>query len=141
MAPGILIVVSGLPASGKSTVARILAHDLQLPVVDKDTILKALFDSLGCPTPADRTRLSRASDEVLFALAAELLLAILVNWWHHDSRRSPTEVEQGMQHLRETFRGPLDLGGLLLRVATNEPVDRVDLVARIRRAVEVFGAY
>ena len=42
-----LVVVSGLPASGKSTVARTLAGALGLPLLDKDVFLEALFASDG----------------------------------------------------------------------------------------------
>ena len=41
------IVVSGLPGSGKTTVARTLASLLDLPVFDKDEILEQLFDTKG----------------------------------------------------------------------------------------------
>jgi len=52
------IVVSGLPASGKSTLARQLAPAFGLPLYDKDDILAALFDMMG-PVDADlRQRLS-----------------------------------------------------------------------------------
>ena len=81
----LLIVVSGLAASGKSTVGRELSRGLSLPLLDKDEILEALFDSLGCDDRGQRHRLSRASDEVLFRLAAASSASVLVNWWNHDS--------------------------------------------------------
>lgn len=79
-----LIVISGLPGAGKSTVARALADALQVPLVDKDVVLEALFDSLGVGDGDWRTRLSRAADEVVFAMARDLPCAILDSWWHHD---------------------------------------------------------
>lgn len=79
-----LIVISGLPGAGKSTVARALAEALQAPLIDKDVVLEALFDSLGVGDGGWRTRLSRAADEVMFAMARGLPCAILDNWWHHD---------------------------------------------------------
>lgn len=82
MVARLLIVVSGLPASGKSTLGRALAGRLGVPVLEKDEILEGLFDSLGCAGPDDRRRLSRASDEVLFRLASDARLAVLVSWWH-----------------------------------------------------------
>lgn len=85
MGARLLVVVSGLPASGKTTLGRGLADRLALPLLDKDAILEALFDSLGCTGPDDRSRLSRASDEVLFGLAGSTRDAVLVSWWHPDA--------------------------------------------------------
>ncbi|MCX5157851.1 ATP-binding protein [Streptomyces sp. NBC_00264] len=79
------VVVSGLPGSGKSTLARSLARRLGLPVIDKDVILESLYDSLGVGDHAWRSRLSRASDDIMFALAADAGRAVLDNWWHHDT--------------------------------------------------------
>jgi predicted kinase len=79
------VVVSGLPGSGKSTLARSLARRLSLPVIDKDVILESLYDSLGVGDHAWRSRLSRASDDIMFALAADAGRAVLDNWWHHDT--------------------------------------------------------
>jgi hypothetical protein len=79
------VVVSGLPGSGKSTLARELAGHLALPVIDKDVVLESLFDSLGVGDHAWRSRLSKASDDIVFALAAGADRAVLDNWWHHDT--------------------------------------------------------
>jgi predicted kinase len=85
MTDSAFVVVSGLPASGKSTVARRLAAELGWPVIDKDAILESLYDSLGVGDHAWRYRLSRASDDILFTLAAQARHAVLDNWWHHDT--------------------------------------------------------
>ncbi|WP_329116717.1 AAA family ATPase [Streptomyces sp. NBC_01465] len=77
------IIISGLPASGKTTLANLLAPQLGWPVMDKDTILESLYDTLGVGDPTWRHRLSRAADEILFTLAESVPQAILVNWWHH----------------------------------------------------------
>jgi shikimate kinase len=75
--------VSGLPASGKTTIARRLAQALGLPLYDKDVILEALFDTLGCVDPAARQRLSRASDRVLMTLVQQSSGAVIASFWRH----------------------------------------------------------
>jgi thymidylate kinase len=87
-----LVVVSGLPASGKTTVGGLLSERLRLPLIDKDAILEALFDTLGSPNREARERLSRASDEVLFSLAASSTTSILVNWWNPET--APTRLRR-----------------------------------------------
>ncbi|WP_307821370.1 AAA family ATPase [Nocardioides cavernae] len=94
-------MISGLPASGKTTVGTALGERLGLPLIDKDAILEALFDSLGCPEPDDRYRLSRASDEVLYALAEASKTSIVVNWWDHDS--SPARLRGIASSIVEVF--------------------------------------
>jgi predicted kinase len=43
----LLIVVSGLPATGKTTLARHLAEELRLPLIARDALKESLFDTLG----------------------------------------------------------------------------------------------
>ena len=68
-APRSFVVVSGPPASGKSTLAPILAVRLALPLLAKDTIKDALMNSLGVADVEESRRLGRASFAVLYALA------------------------------------------------------------------------
>lgn len=96
-----LVVVSGLPASGKTTVGKALSERLSMPLIDKDAILEALFDSLGCPDRGERYRLSRASDEVLYTLAEAAQAAVVVNWWDHDS--SPARLRGIASSVVEVF--------------------------------------
>jgi hypothetical protein len=72
-----LVLVTGPPASGKTTLARPLAHHLDLPLLGKDTIKEALFDTLGTGDRAWSRRLGGASYAVLLALAQELPAAVL----------------------------------------------------------------
>lgn len=101
MGSGTFVVVSGLPASGKTTVGTLLSEGLHLPLIDKDGILESLFDTLGSPDHAARTRLSRASDEVLFRLAEDSHGAVLVNWWHHDT--APARLRSLSTDIVEVF--------------------------------------
>jgi 2-phosphoglycerate kinase len=45
----LFVVVSGPPASGKSTLAPVLARELGLPLIAKDTIKDALMSVLSVP--------------------------------------------------------------------------------------------
>ena len=82
MSPRLFVLVSGLPASGKTTVARAVGPLLGLPVIDKDDILDALFEAEGTGDSAWRRELSRRSD-VLFRAEAEASSgAVLTSFWH-----------------------------------------------------------
>src|SRR3954447_25374796 len=77
------VVISGLPGSGKTTLGRRLAHALSLPLLDKDEILEALFDSPGVGDSQWRNRLSRSADVVFQRLADQTSGAILASFWKH----------------------------------------------------------
>ena len=64
------IIVSGLPASGKATLARALANGLDLPLIDKGDFLERLLDTKGVGDADWRRRLSRQSDQT-FRIDAE----------------------------------------------------------------------
>lgn len=97
----VFVITCGLPASGKSTLSHALGDCLGWPVIDKDTILESLFDSLGTGDQAWRHRLSRASDDVLFTIAAQAKRAVLDNWWHHDT--APERLHRLNARLIEIF--------------------------------------
>jgi len=75
------IVVSGMPASGKTAVARRLSTAFKLPLFDKDDILEALFEA-RLPN-VSRRQLSRASDVVLTALVEQSRGAVVASFWRH----------------------------------------------------------
>lgn len=89
------VIVSGLPASGKSTLARSLAQELVLPLLDKDDFLEALFPTTGVHEEALRRQLSRQADAELQHAAMRLQGAVVTSWWRHprSTSDSGTPVE------------------------------------------------
>jgi predicted kinase len=75
MLDSFLLIVTGLPASGKTTLARELATRYSAPLLAKDAIKEALFDVLPPCDAAGSRRLSDASFRVLAAVASELARA------------------------------------------------------------------
>jgi predicted kinase len=70
-----LLIVTGLPATGKTRLARKVANERGWPLLAKDTIKEWLFDRLGTGDAQWSHALSDASFTLLFALARELAAA------------------------------------------------------------------
>jgi predicted kinase len=71
----LLVLVSGPPGAGKTTIARELAPRLRLPLIAKDDIKESLGDSLGSSDLDWSRKLGAATWELLFLLYEKLLAA------------------------------------------------------------------
>ena len=81
------MLVSGWPASGKTTVARAVADRLALPVLAKDEIKEALMEALGRPeTVAESRRLGRAAVLAMLRVAQRCPGAVLDSTWFDYTR-------------------------------------------------------
>ena len=67
----VFVVVSGPPASGKSTLAPVLARDLGLPLVAKDTVKDALMSVLAVPDVETSRVVGRSAVAAMLAVAAD----------------------------------------------------------------------
>jgi predicted kinase len=78
-----LVLVSGPPAAGKTTLAVPLAAELGFALLAKDRIKETLHDALGFDADlAWSRRLGAATMELLWALAADAPAAVLeANFW------------------------------------------------------------
>lgn len=81
------VVVSGLPASGKTTLARQVAEALGFVFLDKDDFLEALYDTHPVRSWADRAALSRQSDGAFEQAAQEAHAVVLVSHWRAPGAR------------------------------------------------------
>jgi predicted kinase len=95
-----LIIFTGLPGTGKTSLSREVASALQLPLVGKDDIKEDLFDTLGSHDNTWADRLSPASMAIVYRMAAVMVRA-----------RFPLIVEANFypQYANEIFQG-LDNG-------------------------------
>ena len=66
--PPSLVIVTGPPASGKTTLGRALARKLSMPFLYKDGIKETLFDTLGWSDRAWSRKLGVATYALLFHL-------------------------------------------------------------------------
>jgi predicted kinase len=85
-----VVIVSGPPAAGKSTLAAPLAAELGFALIAKDRIKETLHDALGwaaIPDLAWSQRLGAAAMELLWALALDAPAVVLeANFWPGDAR-------------------------------------------------------
>lgn len=66
-----LVLVNGVPASGKSTVARALSKELGWPLLTLDTVKEAFFAHLGTGDRDYNRLLGKASYQAIFSMIGE----------------------------------------------------------------------
>jgi predicted kinase len=68
-----LVLISGAPGTGKTTLATKLAADLKLPLITKDGLKETIGDALGVSSLEESIRLGRATFPLLFCVANAIL--------------------------------------------------------------------
>ena len=71
----LLIIVNGLPGSGKTTLSQRLAADTHLPVFSRDGIYETLYDALDCQNNGQPPLLAPAAFTFLYYIASTILAA------------------------------------------------------------------
>ena len=72
MTPNLILMV-GLPASGKSSFAAYASAALDIPVIEKDKIKEGLFDTVGFRTHDEKTQLDISATETMIRRASGIL--------------------------------------------------------------------
>jgi len=102
-----IIIVTGRPAAGKSTLAKWLSQELKLPLVSKDSIREELFDQLGWKDREWAQALGRASVDMMFYFAqAELEVShsIIMDNAFHPPISTPRFQTLKEQYNAESFQ-------------------------------------
>lgn len=98
------ILVTGIPATGKSTMAEAISGELNLPVISKDAIKELLFDNVGFQSRREKVNLGIASMEIMYYVAGQLMRAgqpfVLENNFEYSS-------EYGIKNLLEKYQYPV----------------------------------
>ena len=95
------ILIAGMPAAGKSTMAEAISKRLKLPVISKDAIKELLFDHVGFQSREGKVNLGIASVEIMYYVTERLMKAgqsfILENNFEASS-------EHGIRSLLEKYQ-------------------------------------
>jgi predicted kinase len=95
-----LVVVTGAPAAGKSTVATGLVHHLGYPLISKDDVKESLANVLGAGDRARSRELGAAAYAVMQRLASRMLdervnVILEANFWREQSEPWLRALAQG----------------------------------------------
>ena len=101
------IILTGLPASGKTTLGRELASSLNLPIFDKDDYTEALYDKLGTGDRAYRQKLSTKGSELFQADAIQHQRVILVTHWRPTTLSGPSGTPTAW--LEQTYKKVVEI--------------------------------
>ncbi|MCI8783195.1 MAG: AAA family ATPase [Dorea sp.] len=97
------ILVTGIPAAGKTTMAEYLSERMHLPVFSKDTVKELLYDHVGFHSRKEKVNLGIAGMEMIYYAAKQLMKVgqpfILENNFEHISKA-------GITALLEEYRYP-----------------------------------
>ena len=117
-----LILITGLPGTGKSTLARTLARHYAMPLICKDAIKEPLFDTFGAPDREDSRRLSNASFAVMFSVLRDCVAAgadviLEGNFRPGEHERPLNEISAGIAQVFCSVTEPVRLARLKARAS------------------------
>lgn len=102
------ILVTGAPASGKSTMAGYLSEHFRIPVISKDLIKEKMYDEIGFNSRAEKVKLGNASMEIMYYVAEQFMNLnqpfILENNFEHVSKEGLFAILEKYSYTAVTVR-------------------------------------
>jgi predicted kinase len=116
----VVVVVAGIPASGKTTLATALSAQLGWPLISKDVVKEALFDSLGSGDLEWSQRLGRAGHLVMYSLGA-LMPRVILEAHFQRGVAEPELLALNRRIVQVYCRCPVDLAANRYRRRIDDP--------------------
>ena len=101
----LMLIISGLPCTGKTTIGRKISESFKLPMISKDEIKESLFDSLGWDDREWSKKLGMATYPILYSFCEEQLKngkSFIV-----ESNFNPKFDNERLSQLRDTYKARL----------------------------------
>jgi len=108
-----IIILTGIPASGKTTFSKYLSKELCIPIISKDYIKEILFDDIGFQSRAEKVKLGVASMDIMYGMAEESMKlgnhVILENNFENNSKPRLKELIEiyGYRVINIRFEGDI----------------------------------
>jgi predicted kinase len=111
----LVVLVTGVPGSGKSTLGRAVARELGLPLISVDVIKEALFRTLGVDDRAWSLQVRAAALGVVFSLLPDCAAGAVIDVWIDPARDQQT--------FREAFASAVGEGDVIREILCEVPGD------------------
>jgi predicted kinase len=116
-----IIAVTGIPGSGKTTLATSLGTAMGLSVVSKDVIKESLMDTLGTGDKDWASTLSRAAHGVMYRLVDGLVGDVILEAHFHAGTAEPALQSLGHRLVQVYCHCPVEIAWQRYKIRRDDP--------------------